>query len=52
MLFKDFSIFISSGDYFVQRSGTFLAIFIKGLKRNIPVTLFSNCANDLGEDVI
>ena len=36
MSFKGFSI-LSSGDHFVQRSGTILAIMIEGHQRNISV---------------
>ena len=39
MSFKGFSIF-SSGDHFVQQSGTILAILVKGDKRNISVKSF------------
>ena len=38
MPFKDF-LFLSSGDYFVQQSGTGRAILVNGLMRNICVTL-------------
>ena len=33
-MFKDFSIF-SSGSHFVKWSGTFWAIFVEGLMKNI-----------------
>ena len=33
---------ISSGDHFVQWSGTMLAILVEGHPRNIPVELFCN----------
>ena len=39
MLFKDFSIFSSSG-HFVQRSGKTLSILVEGHPRNISVKLF------------
>ena len=35
-----FSSIFSSGDHFVQRSGTILAILEEGHPRNIPVKLF------------
>ena len=43
MSFKGFSIFSSSG-HFVQPSGTILAIFVEGHRRNISVKLFWNRA--------
>ena len=39
MSFIGFSIF-SSGGHFVQRSGTILAILVKGHPRNISVIFF------------
>ena len=39
MSFKGFSVF-SSGSYFVQLSGTILAILVKGHMSNISVKLF------------
>ena len=41
MLFKVFSIF-SFGGYFVQRSGTILAILVEGHPRNTSVKLLWN----------
>ena len=45
MSFKGFSIF-SSGDHFVQQSGTILAILLKGDERNVFVISFWNQATD------
>ena len=39
MSFHGFSIF-SSGDHFVQRSGTILAILVEGHLREISVKIF------------
>ena len=39
MSFKGFFSIFSSGGYFVQLSGTILAILVKGHKRNITLTL-------------
>ena len=50
-VFFFFSIFRSS-DHFVKRSGTILAILVKGLTRNIVVKLCSNRAIGLGGDVV
>ena len=49
--FKSFSIF-SFDSHFVQRSGTILAILVKGQTRNIPVKLFWNLPIGLGGDVV
>ena len=49
MSLKGFSM--SSGDHFVQRSGTIFAILVEGHSRNIPVKLFQNPLTGLGEDV-
>ena len=51
MSLKGFSIF-SSGDHFIQKSGTILAILAEGHPKNISVKLFWNQTSSLGEDVV
>ena len=51
MSFKGFSL-LSSGGYFVQRSGTIVAILVVGHSRNISVKVFLNRSTGLREDVI
>ena len=52
MSLKGFSIFYSGGQLnFVQMSGTIFAILVEGHSRDIPVNLFQNPLNGLGEDV-
>ena len=51
MSFKGLSIF-SSGDHFVEQSGTILAILVNDHTRKLSVKLFLNRSTGLGANVI